>query len=302
MQVVRSGHSGAHRRRGHISSAARPAVKEERTVTNDDWASRGVNTAAPNVARIYDYFLGGKDNFAADREAADRITAAMPLVPAIARQNRAFVCRAVRTLAQDYGIRQFIDVGAGLPARQSVHDAARAVAPDARTIYVDHDPVVCSHGRALLEDDATAMVEADLRQPGQILDHPLTRSLINFDEPYALLLTAVLHFVPDEDDPQAIIAEFREVMAPGSCLVISHGTLETAPDDERVVGPAAVYRQASAELTLRPVEVVRGLFDGFELIEPGLVWISQWRPEFRTESEGETETLRGGVGRKPAGS
>src|SRR5258708_10225792 len=153
---------------------------------------RDIDVTTANVARIYDYFLGGKDNFAVDRAAAERITAAMPLVPAIARQNRAFVCRAVRTLAQDYGIRQFIDVGAGLPAGQAVHDAARDVAPDASVVYVDNDPVVCSHGRALLEDDATGMVEADLREPGQIIDPPLTRSLIDFDEPFGLLLTAVL--------------------------------------------------------------------------------------------------------------
>lgn len=264
-----------------------------------EYRTRDIDVATANVARIYDYFLGGKDNFAVDRDAADQIIAAMPLVPAIARQNRDFVCRVVRTLAQDYGIRQFIDVGAGLPAQSSVHEAAREVAPDARVVYVDNDPVVCSHGRALLEDDATGMVEADLRQPAKIVDHPLIRSLIDFDKPFALLMTAVLHFVPDDDDPQAIIASFREVMAPGSCLVISHGTLETGPDDERVQRHAEVYRRASAELTLRPIEAVRALFDGFELIEPGLTWISQWRPAPPAGTDGDTETLRGGVGRKP---
>lgn len=258
---------------------------------------REIDVTTANVARIYDYFLGGKDNFAVDRKAAEQITAAMPLVPAIARQNRAFVRRAVRTLAREYGIRQFIDVGAGLPVRQSVHDAAREVAPDAHVIYVDNDPVVCSHGRALLSGDATGMVEADLRQPDQIIEDPLTMSLIDFDKPFGLLMTAVLHFVPDDDDPQAIIAAFREVMAPGSCLVISHGTLETGPDDERVRRHAEVYRQASAQLTLRPIEAVRALFDGFELLEPGLTWISQWRSAVGTGAEGMTETLRGGVGR-----
>ena len=261
---------------------------------------RDIGATSANVARIYDYFLGGKDNFAVDRDAAERITAAMPLVPAIARQNRAFVRRVVRTLAQEYGIRQFIDVGAGLPVRQSVHDAAREVAPDARVVYVDNDPVVCSHGRALLEDDTTGMVEADLRQPGQIIDHPLTRSLIDFGQPFGLLMTAVLHFVPDEGDPQAVIARFREVMAPGSCLVISHGTLETGPDDERVQRHTEVYQQASAQLTLRSIDAVRALFDGFEFLEPGLTWISQWRPDAGTGANGVSETLRGAVGRKPA--
>lgn len=269
---------------------------------------RDTDVTTANVARIYDYFLGGKDNFAVDRKAAEQITAAMPLVPAIARQNRAFVCRAVRALAQDYGIRQFIDVGAGLPVRQSVHDAAREVAPDVRVVYVDNDPVVCSHGRALLSGETAGMVEADLRKPGQIIEDPLTTSLIDFGKPFGLLMTAVLHFVPDDDDPWAIIARFRDVMAPGSCLVISHGTLETGPDDERVRRHAAVYRQASVQLTLRPIEAVRALFDGFELLEPGLTWISQWRSAVETGADGTNETmnetmpetLRGGVGRKPA--
>jgi len=258
-----------------------------------------VDVTTANVARIYDYFLGGKDNFAADREAAAQITAAAPQVPAVARQNRAFVCRVVRTLALDYGIRQFIDVGAGLPVRQSVHETAQAVIRDARVVYVDNDPVVASHGRALLEGKTTGMVQADLRKPDQIIGDPLTRSLIDFDEPFALLLTAVLHFVPDDDDPQALIGRFREAMAPGSCLVISHGTLEADPDEERVRGPAEVYKKASAVLTLRTLEQMRAMFDGFELLEPGLTWISQWRPDDAALAEGMTATMRGCVGRLP---
>ena len=266
-----------------------------------EYRPRDIDVTTANVARIYDYFLGGKDNFAVDRQAAEQITAATPIAPMVARQNRAFLCRAVRTLAQDYGIRQFIDVGAGLPVRQSVHESARAVAPDARVVYVDNDPVVCSHGRALLEDEATGMVEADLRKPGQIIGDPLTRSLIDFDKPFGLVLAAVLHFVPDDDDPQGIVSSFREVMAPGSYLVISHGTLETDPEDVRVRRPAEVYKKASAALMLRSLEQVRALFDGFELIEPGLTWISQWRPDDATD-EGTTETMRGGVARLAAGA
>jgi len=252
----------------------------------------------PSVARIYDYFLGGKDNFAVDREAADLITATMPFLPAIARTNRAFIGRVVAALVRDYGIRQFIDVGAGLPAQQSVHGIAQEIAPDTRVVYVDNDPVVCCHGRALLRGQASGMVQADLRKPDSIIDHPLTRSLINFSEPFALLLASVLHFVPDEAYPGAIVARFREAMAPGSFLVISHGTMEGEDIDERAELSARVYQQASATLSLRRPDAVRALFDGFELIEPGFVWIHNWPAESESPIN-QQETLRGGVGRLP---
>jgi hypothetical protein len=222
----------------------------------------------------------------------------MPFLPAIARTNRAFIRRAVLTLVRDHGIRQFIDVGAGLPAQQSVHGIAQEIAPEARVVYVDNDPVVCSHGRALLQGQASAMVQADLREPDAILDHPMTRSLIDFSEPFALLLTAVLHFVPDEANPGAIIGRFREAMTPGSFLVISHGTLEGEDIDERAELSTQVYRQASATLSLRKPDAVQALFDGFELIEPGFVWIHNW-PAVSESPINQEETLRGGVGRLP---
>ncbi len=256
----------------------------------------GLDVTTPNIARMYDYFLHGKDNFAADREAADKLTEAMPLLPAVARANRAFVHRAVRFAAAEQGIRQFIDIGAGLPTQGNVHQVAREAAPDARVVYVDNDPVVCSHGRALLADDAAQIIEADLRRPEEIISHPLTRKLIDFAEPVTLLVTSVLHFVPDDDDPHGAIARFGEVMAPGSCLIISHGTLETDPDDPRARLSTEVYSRASAPLVLRPVSEVRRLFGGFELVEPGLVWISQWRPSPSEGVNGVAETLRGGVG------
>lgn len=261
----------------------------------------GIDVTTANVARIYDYFLGGKDNFAADRAAADKITEMMPLVPISARENRAFVRRAVRFLAADCGVRQFVDVGAGLPTQGNVHDIAHEIAPDTKVVYVDNDPVVCNHGRALLAGESTRIIQADLRRPGEILDHPQLRGFIDFAEPIAVLLTAVLHFIGGEDDPYAIIARFGEVMAPGSYLVISHGTLEASPDDPRVRRSTEVYKQASATLALRPLDAVRRMFDGFELVPPGLVWISQWQPGRETPDErGATETMRGGVGRKPS--
>jgi hypothetical protein len=259
-----------------------------------------LDTTTPNIARMYDYFLDGKDNFAADRAAADKLIEMMPQLPLVARANRAFLRRVVRVLASEYGIRQFIDVGAGLPTAGNVHEVARKAAPGARVLYVDNDPVVCCHGRALLAGGISQILEADLRRPDEILGHELTRALIDFTQPFALMFMSVLHFVPDSEDPWAVIARFREVMVPGSCLVISHGTLETDPDDPRARLSSEVYRQSSAGLALRSVEAVRSLFGGFELVEPGLVWITDWRPNPFENVRGVAETLRGGVGRKAA--
>jgi hypothetical protein len=260
----------------------------------------GLNVTTPNIARMYDYMLDGKDNFAADRDAAAKLIRMMPQLPLIARANRAFLRRAVQVLVTEYGIRQFIDVGTGLPTMGNVHEVARRAAPGTRVLYVDNDPVVCCHADALLSSDATQIIEADLRRPGEILGHPLTRQTIDFGEPFALMFLSVLHFVPDQDDPWAVIARFRAAMAPGSFLVISHGTLETRPDDPRAQLSAEVYSQSSAPLALRSLEAVRRLFDGFELVAPGLVWIPQWRPSPSEEVTGVGETLRGGVARKAA--
>jgi hypothetical protein len=259
----------------------------------------GLDTSTPNIARMYDYFLDGKDNFAADREAAEKLIAMMPQLPLVARANRAFLRRVVRVLASEYGIRQFIDAGAGLPTAGTVHEVAHKAAPQTRVLYVDNDPVVCSHGRALLSGDTSKIIEADLRHPEEILDNPVTRQVIDFTEPFALMFLSVLHFVPDSDDPKAIIARFREVMVPGSFLVISHGTLETHPSDPRAKLSGEVYSQSAASLALRSLAGVRALFDGFELVDPGLVWISDWRPNPFEDVRGVAETLRGGAARKP---
>jgi hypothetical protein len=257
-----------------------------------------LDTSTPNIARMYDYFLDGKDNFAADREAARQLIEMMPQLPLVARANRAFLRRVVRTLATEYGIRQFIDIGAGLPTAGNVHEVAQKAAPGARVLYVDNDPVVCSHGRALLAGDTTRIIDADLRRPDEILTNPLTKQLIDFGQPFALMFMSVLHFVPDSDDPKGVIARFREVMAPGSFLVISHGTLETHPGDPRAKLSGEVYSQSAASLALRSLDGVRALFDGFELVDPGLVWISDWRPNPFEDVRGVAETLRGGAGRK----
>ena len=258
----------------------------------------GIDTTTPNVARIYDYLLGGKDNFAADREAARQLIEAIPDVAAIARDNRSFLGRVVRYLATRGGIRQFLDLGGGLPTQANVHDLAQGVAPGARVVYVDNDPVVASHGRALLASGGqVGMVFGDLRDPAGILRHPDVLALLDLAQPVAVLCTSTLHFIADEAEPHAIIAEYRDRMAPGSYLAISHGTLEEDPGGEG--GKAeTVYRQASSQLHVRPLPEVRRFFDGLELVEPGLTWITEWRPEPGTAPTGRRHSMRGGVGRK----
>jgi hypothetical protein len=226
-----------------------------------------VSASIPNVARVYDYMLGGKDNFPADREAAEQILVAFPEAREGVRQNRAFLRRVVEHLARDVGIRQFLDIGTGLPTQQNVHQVAHAVAPDARVVYVDNDPIVCVHGRVLLADtDTVAMVEADLRQPEQILTDPATLRQIDFSQPVALLLVAILHFISDEDDPFGAVARLRDALAPGSYLVISHMLdAEQRRDDADQL--RRVYSRASTGVVPRTREQIMRFFEGFELID-----------------------------------
>jgi hypothetical protein len=234
-----------------------------------------VNT--PNVARIYDYFLGGKDNFAADREAAERVLSILPEARSGAVINRAFLGRAVRFLAHA-GIRQFIDVGAGLPTQANVHEVAHQVDPAARVMYVDHDPVVRVHAQVLLDHvDTATIVEADLRDPEKLLDHPELLSFIDFSEPVAVLMVGILHFIADFEDPYGIVGHFRERMVPGGYLAVSHATTE--PHRRAGNKVAAVYSEATAPLILRGRVEVRRFFDGFELMEPGVVYAPEWLPD-----------------------
>lgn len=258
-----------------------------------------IDRATPNVARIYDYLLGGKDNFAADREAAKRLIEAIPDVAAIARDNRSFLGRVVRYLATEGGIRQFLDLGSGLPTQANVHELAQGVAPGARVVYVDNDALVASHGRArLASGNQASMVLGDLRDPASILQHPAVLGLLDLAQPVALLCTLTLHFIADEMEPHKIIAGYRDHLAPGSYLAISHGTQEEDPKGESDKAEG-VYRQASSQLHLRPLPEVLRFFDGFELVEPGLSWITEWRPEPGTAPTGRQHSMRGGIGRKP---
>lgn len=257
-------------------------------------APGGVDTTTPSVARIYDFFLDGKDNFAVDRAAAAQIEATDPEVRLRVRENRAFLGRAVRYLV-DQGVRQFLDVGTGLPTQENVHQVAR----DARVVYVDNDPIVLSHARALLAGTSdVAIVAGDVRDPGGVLDDPETRRLIDFTEPVAILLVAILHFVPDADDPDRLVAGFRERMAPGSHLVLSHAT--TAVRTEGVDRAVGVYDSSSAgSMTLREKDRIGGFFTGLDLVEPGLVHVAGWRPPLAAPLDTGKPHFVGGVARKP---
>jgi S-adenosyl methyltransferase len=269
----------------------------------DDWTTT-INTGAPNPARIYDYFLGGKDNFPADRQVADQVLAIAPVAQEVVEDNRAFLRRAVRVLTREAGIRQFIDLGSGLPTRGNVHEIAQAIAPDARVVYVDNDAMVVTHSRALLAGDNTVAIQADLREPEVILGHPEVRQLIDFNQPIALLLMAILHFIPDDEDPLGIVARFRETLPTGSYLAISHGTrdIPVRPDmsaEEMAEMGARVeqlYQLTTASLVTRSRAQVERFFDGLDLLDPGLVEIQVWRPDNRSSML--PGGFYGGVGRK----
>ncbi|MDF5758093.1 SAM-dependent methyltransferase [Spongiactinospora sp. TRM90649] len=259
-----------------------------------------VDTTFPNTARIYDYLLGGKDNYAADRAAAQRMVEVNPSAPRTALANRAFLRRAVRHAATEGGVRQFLDIGAGLPTRDNVHQVAMRAAPESRVVYVDRDPVVVVHGQALLATSPqVTVIQEDLRDPGDILDHPETQRLIDFERPVCLLLVAVLHFISDREDPLGILAHLCGVLAPGSYLVISH----TVDESPALVMNAARrgFQNAGTPLSPRARPAVERFFDGFELVDPGLVEVDRWRPDDPVPPALSPSpwVLVGGVGHKP---
>jgi hypothetical protein len=249
-------------------------------------AESAVEDLAPDVdvskahpARMYDYYLGGKNHFAADRAVTDKVLASWPAARIGLRENRGFLGRAVRFLAAEAGIRQFLDIGSGLPATNNVHEVAQDVVPSARVVYVDNDPLVMAHARALLTSTPqgrTAYVEDDLRSPASILSSPVVRSVLDFDQPIALMLVAVLHFLPDEDKPDEVVGELLDALPPGSYLAASHMTLEHDPD--AVGGGQQHYRDAGIPMHARDADqFARLAFGGLEMAPPGVVLVSQWR-------------------------
>jgi SAM-dependent methyltransferase len=264
------------------------------------WIPPGIDTSKANIARVYDYWLGGDHNFRADQDAARALIAVEPNVRAMTRANRDFLGRAVRFLAREAGIRQFLDIGSGIPTSQNVHQVAQEAAPGSRVVYVDNDDVVVAHSRLMLENDPDAtIVQADLREPAKILADPETQLLIDFSEPVAVLLVAVLHFIPDADDPARILAAVRDAMAPGSYLVICHACSDARPDVADAA--ATVYRsRVAAQVCIRGREQIARLFDGFTLVEPGLAWLPEWRPDSPADVPEHPEQFWGlvGVGRR----
>ena len=238
-----------------------------------------IDTSKASPARMYDYYLGGKDNFQVDREAAHRALLVFPEGRDLARENRGFLARAVEFVAGQ-GVRQFIDVGAGLPASPSVHEVVQKVHDQSRIVFVDNDPQVLAHNRAWHitgPGEQVIAVRGDARHPAGIAADPLVRDVIDFSRPVGLLLVAVLHFVRDEEDPWAAVAQFRDLLAPGSYLVLSHLTSDDS-DEAMVNGITQAYAGAAAPAVFRTARQIGDFFDGFNLVDPGVVHVSQWRP------------------------
>ncbi|MFC0861127.1 SAM-dependent methyltransferase [Sphaerimonospora cavernae] len=259
-----------------------------------------LDTSVPHPARIYDYWLGGNDNFEADRKVAEATVAAFPGVVQAAQGNRAFLGRAVRFLAEQ-GITQFLDIGTGIPTQGNTHEVAQAVNPAARVVYVDNDPIVMAHARALLRgtpEGRTAYIEADLRDPDSILKHPDTLATLDFTEPIAIVIVGTLMFIRDEDDPFGVVKRYTDAVVPGSHLAVSHITADLAP--ETMEAAAKAYNTGPTPFTPRTAAEITRFFDGFELVDPGLVAVFDWRPD---PDEGPSPVTRqaglyGAVGRK----
>ncbi len=261
-----------------------------------------IDTSRPHSARMYDYFIGGKNHFAADRKTAREVLRHSPYVPTAARENRAFLGRAVRYLAAEAGVTQFLDIGTGLPTTNNVHEVAQRIAPSSRVVYVDNDPLVLAHARALLtsaREGRTAYIQADFRDPGAILSDPATRDVLDFSKPVALMLVAILHFAPDEYRPAELIATLLDALPSGSYLVASHLTTEF--DQDATSSGQQVMRSAGIAMQKRDSgEFAKLAFSGLELVPPGVVLVSEWRPDGTGPAPAPHEVnCHGGVGRKP---
>jgi hypothetical protein len=261
-----------------------------------------IDPSKPHPARVYDYLLGGKDNFAADRETAKKALAALPSLRTGSRENRAFLGRAVRYLAAEEGIAQFLDLGSGLPTVGNVHEVAQDVNPAARVVYVDNDPIVLTHARALLTSKLAgkcAYIRADVRNPEVILSHPATRETLDFGSPVGLIMAAILPFITDEDEPAKIVKTMVGALPSGSYVVGTHPTNEYAPTEARDVG--RVYQQRGIPVQLRDAgEFADLVFKGLTLVPPGVVVISEWRPEPGVIRPSLAEvSINGAVARKP---
>lgn len=265
------------------------------------WAPRSIDISVPSVARIYDFYLGGSHNFEADRVAARKAMEHVPGLPKIMQANRAFMRRAVRFAAGE-GIDQFLDIGSGIPTAANVHEVAQGIEPDCRVVYVDKDPIAVAHSELLLADnDRATIVHADMRDPDSILESPETRGLLDFDRPIGLLMLMMLHWVPDEADPWALMRRYRDVLAPGSFLAITHVTGDNPEPGVAEVTDLIKESRSADQLTERSHDDVLRLFGDFELVEPGLVGCAAWRSTGPGDMSDTPETNRviyGGVARR----
>lgn len=256
------------------------------------WVPSDVDLSRPNAARVYDYILGGANNFDADREFAKRLITKIPDVRSVAQENRGFLRRVVTFLVEQ-GIRQFIDLGSGIPTVGNTHEVAQRLDPGARVVYVDNEPVAVAHSELILQDNENAgTLREDVRDVTAVLGHPVTRRLISFDQPVAVLAFALFHFVSDDQDPYRLVARYREATVPGSYLAISHGTSDDRPE---VADAMAEYQATASPMTERNRAEVTRLFDGYELVPPGLVFTREWRPEIELTYRAAS-ALYGGVG------
>jgi hypothetical protein len=263
-----------------------------------NWTPDEIDLDRPSPARVYDYYLGGSHNYAVDRETARQIVRLVPETPRFARANRSFLRRAVEHLVAA-GIRQFLDIGSGIPTAGNVHEIAQRAAQDARVTYVDIDPIAVAHSRAILADnDRVAVVQDDLRTPERVLSDPELLRVLDLDEPVAILMISLLHFVPDSDDPAGVIARYRDAVVAGSYLALSH--IRRVPDPPADgLKTLEIYKRIGAPLTPRSDAELRAFFTGFELVPPGLVALQEWRPETIDGPDADLGGLR--VGDHPLG-
>jgi SAM-dependent methyltransferase len=267
-------------------------------MTRPSWAPPEIDLNRPSAARVYDYYLGGFHNFPADRAMAQEAIRMWPELPVMMQANRAFLRRAIRHSVRR-GISQFLDIGSGIPTVGNSHEVARQANPECRVVYVDIDPIAVAHSRAILGDDpATVVLQGDLRQPDAILSDERVRGLLDFERPVGVLLVALLHFIPDTDDPRGVIGRLRDVLAPGSMLIISHASSDGQP--ELAARHQQLYARTPTPMTMRSKAEIESLFDGFVVEEPGVVPIQRWHPDPGSDAGPEIERMVGfaGVGIK----
>lgn len=262
------------------------------------WVPHGIDLDRPSAARMYDYYLGGSHNFAIDRRAAEQAIALWPDLPLLMQANRAFLRRAVRYLVAQ-GIDQFLDIGSGIPTVGNVHEVAQGVNPASRVVYVDIDPVAAAHGRAILADNPNAAaIQGDARDLDGVLAHPEVRNLLDINRPVAVLLIALLHFIPDDAEATALVGAVRSTIAPGSYLALSHASFEGRPEESQA--HQELYARTPTPMAMRSRVAITAFFDELTLVPPGVVYLPEWRPDAPEEVDDHPERFTGlaGVGRK----